>query len=110
MPNGDTVTRAQAENINARSEGFTSNYDRRQSYAAFKATPSYQETRDAAKERGTSVRDFHTLGARVQSEYRHNDNKYDRMDKSPNGALAQYLVSIGRRSETADYAVGDSPK
>ena len=56
-----------------------------------------------------SMRDFKELQARLAADYKRADNKYNRLDKSPDGALAQYLVAIGRRSDTADYAVGDSP-
>lgn len=110
LSNGQTVSRSTAENIYARSAGFGGNYERKQGYRAAKGSRAFNETKEQAKARGTSEREFTEAAARLQAEYKRNDNKYDRIDKSPNGALAKYLTSIGRRSATADYAVGDSPK
>jgi hypothetical protein len=94
----------------ARSAGFRSNYERKQGYRAAKQSRNFGETKEQARARGVSERDFTETAARLQMEYKRADNNYARIDKSPDGALAKYLVAIGRRSETADYAVGDSPK
>ena len=110
LSNGQTVPRAMAENLYARSAGFRTNYERKQGFKKAKQSRNFDETKSQARQRGVSERDFTETAARLQAEYTRVGNKYDQMDKSPDGALAKYLVSIGRRSETADYSVGDSPK
>jgi len=108
LSDGQTVTRASAERLYAQSQGYRSNYERKEAYKEIRK-PGYENAREQASERGMSMRDFKELQARLAADYKRADNKYNRLDKSPDGALAQYLVAIGRRSDTADYAVGDSP-
>ena len=110
LGNGQIVSRATAENIRAQSAGFQSNYERKQGFRAAKQSRNFEATKEQAKAHGVSAREFTENAARLQAEYKRTGNDYSRIDKSPNGALAKYLVSIGRRSETADFAVGDSPK
>jgi hypothetical protein len=92
----------------AQSQGYRSNYERKEAYKEIRK-PGYESARDLASHTGVSKREFKEIQARLAADYKRADNKFDRLDKSPNGALAQYLVAIGRRSDTADYAVGDSP-
>jgi hypothetical protein len=107
---GQVVSRATAENMYAQSRGFRNNYERKQGYRAAKQSRNFGQTKAEAKRHGTSERNFTEAAARLQMEYKHAGNNYAHIDKSPGGALAKYLVSIGRRSETSDYTVGDSPK
>jgi hypothetical protein len=108
LSDGQTVTRASAERIYAQSKGFRSNYERKEAFKEIRK-PGYESAREQARHTGISKQDFKNAQARLALEYKRADNRFDRIDKSPNGALAQYLVAIGRRSDTADYAVGDSP-
>jgi hypothetical protein len=92
----------------AQSQGYRSNYERKEAYKEIRK-PGYESARDLAAHTGISAREFREIQAGLAAEYKRADNKLSGLDKSPNGALAKYLVAIGRRSETADYAVGDSP-
>jgi hypothetical protein len=110
LASGQVVSRATAENIYAQSRGFRSNYDRKQGYRRAKQSRNFSETKAQAARHGTSERDYTEATALLQNEYARVGNKYDRMDKSPTGAIAKYQIAIGRRDENAVHNVGDSPK
>jgi hypothetical protein len=110
LGDGRTVTRQTAENMHAKERGYTSDYERRQAFKESKAHGGYERDADRARGQGISTREFNERRAALYADYKRNDNNWRGIDKSPNGPLAKYLVAMGRRSESADYAVGDSPK
>lgn len=111
LNNGDIVSRATAENMFARERGYTGNYQRRQAFQTMK--PSEKNLRDAERngigdtprERRENAREAED---RLRANYANANNDYRQLDKSPNGPLAKYLESIGRRQVGADYAVGET--
>jgi hypothetical protein len=107
LPSGETVSRARAESMYAQERGYRSNYERKTAFRTMKQSAKYEQERAAAP---VSGREYDEARARLAAEYKREGNDYQAIDKSPNGPLAKYLVAIGRRSETADYRVGDSPK
>jgi hypothetical protein len=112
LSDGDIVTRSAAENMFAQERGYTGNYQRRK---AFRNQPLSRTNLKDAERKGPAdtVRErreeYKEAEDRLRAAYANSDNKYDRLDKSPNGPLAKYLESIGRRSAGADYAVGETP-
>lgn len=115
LNDGRVVTRSEAENIYARSRGFRSQYERKRAYRGMKQARRYQRDQDDARTnfrrqgREFSKRDYDEARARLQADYARHGNSWRDIDKSPDGALAQYLVTQGKRSDTAQYAVGESP-
>ena len=115
LASGEIVPRAQAENLFAQGRGFHGNYERRQAYRQMKEARRYEsdliEAQRNLQRRGRhfSKREYDNARARLQAEYMRNGNSWRDIDKSPEGALAKYLEETGRRSERAEYDVGDSP-
>jgi hypothetical protein len=115
LNDGRVVPRAEAENIQARRQGFAGNYERRQAFRQMKRSPGYQrDVREARtnrerRNREFSKQDYDNAKARLQAEYIRNGNSWQDIDRSPDGALAKYLEESGRRSEQAEYNVGESP-
>jgi hypothetical protein len=66
---------------------------------ALAAGRNRREVEDAALAVRLEAKRHHAAGRRV-SQYQ---------DRSPDGPLARYLTSIGRRPVGADYPVGDTP-
>lgn len=111
LSDGSIVSRTTAENIYAQEKGYRSNYERRSAYGQMKSDrESYERGKEQAQERtGISGRDYDEARAALANDYRRAGNDYRQIDKSPNGPLANYLVAIGRRSDTDAHMVGDSP-
>lgn len=103
LPDGSIVPRQAAENLTARTRGFTSEYSRRLSFRHSKARKDYQAGLQRAQSLGISRADYDNARALVHEDYRLNGND---MDKSPDGPLADYLKKIGRRSESEARWVG----
>lgn len=111
LNNGETVTRASAENMFARERGYRSNYQRREAFRTMQ--PSEKNMREAERngvgdtprERRENAREAED---RLRANYANANNDYRQLDKSPDGPLAKYLESIGRRRIGADYAVGET--
>jgi hypothetical protein len=109
LTGGQVVTRAQAEQIYAQGQGYRSNYERRQVSRMTRSSNRYDSDYQAARRRtGISRQDFTEARNKINREYSRNGNSWQGIDRSNEGPLAQYLVAIGRRSESADYAVGES--
>ena len=106
LAGGTVVARAAAENLYARSQGYRSNYSRRQAYQASKAESTYQEGLETATANGYSAREYNEMRARVSEDRAVNGRD---MDRTPGGPLAQYLTMIGRRTENDTWNVGESP-
>jgi hypothetical protein len=107
LPDGRTITRSAAENMEAQKRGFRSNYQRRQIFRGMKEQKSYGRDLQRAKERGVSKETFDRLRSQYELDRQHGTSN---IDKSPDGPLSQYLKAIGRRSDSAaDWPVGDSP-
>lgn len=107
LADDSTVTRATAENLFARERGYRSNYQRKR---AFQKSPPNEKAMREAERKGIDRETAKEAEDRLRADYANNSYNYRNIDKSPNGPLAKYLESIGRRSSGADYAVGDSPK
>lgn len=109
LADGTTVKRQEAENLFARQHGFRNERERRQAtssagFKAFQRRPGYQRAIKEAQIAGRSKAEANAAFAR----YYQNETQNSR-DTSPDGALAQMLVAMGRRSPASQYAVGDSP-
>jgi hypothetical protein len=109
LGDGRRVSRQTAENIYARSREFRSDYERRQAYRQSKQAPGYSRDQIKAGTSGVSRRDYDEARALYFADKMRNGGDSRQVDHSPDGPLANYLVAIGRRRNTADYAVGDSP-
>jgi hypothetical protein len=115
LTDGRIVTRAQAENIYAESRGFRNNYERKVSFRGMKEARRYdadfRDARQNLERRGRTItrQQYNDARARLQAEYIRNGNSWRDVDKSPDGPLAKYLEETGRRSERAEYDVGESP-
>lgn len=110
LNDGRRVSRAEAENIYAQSRGFRSNYERRAAFRAARESRSFdKDYREARQRTGITKTEYTEAYGKLRREYAAKDGDWRQIDKSPDGALAQYLVSIGRRSAGADYTVGESP-
>lgn len=108
-PSGGQISRQAAENLFARSHGFGSEYERKSAmqstgFKAFRGRPTYTDSWNEAKAAGTSKAEFNAAMARY-----HANPSVNRNDNSPDGAKAQMLEAMGRRSPGADYNVGESP-
>jgi hypothetical protein len=108
LSSGETVTRAAAENMAARAQGFSTNYERRQAFKSMKATRGFERARAEAMRHGASRQEADNAYARLMADYKNNSNDYRRIDKSPDGPLAQWLRATGRKSDHT-YTVGESP-
>lgn len=108
LSDGSTIPRAAAENMAARAQGFQSNYERRQAFRGMKSTRGYERAREEAIRHGASRQEADNAYARLMADYKRNDNDYRRIDKSPDGPLAQWLRATGRKSDQT-YTVGESP-
>lgn len=111
LGNGETVSRSTAENMFARERGYTGNYQRRQ---AFRIMGTSEENMRKAEQKGIGDtprerrENAKEAEDRLRANYANANHDYRQIDKSPNGPLAKYLESIGRRTVGADYAVGET--
>jgi hypothetical protein len=104
LADGRTVPRATAENMHARGLGYRGNYERRQAYRDIGGAGKAREISSRASDPDAAIRAYRDL----QRDYRDNGNDYRQIDRSPDGPLANYLRSIGRKTDTV-YYVGESP-
>ena len=104
LADGSMVSRSQAENMFARDRGYRSSYERRQTHRIAGGARRVRDVTKGAPDPDQAARDYREL----QRDYARNDNDYRNIDKSPDGPLARYLRSIGRKTDTT-YFVGESP-
>lgn len=106
LNSGQIVSRADAENRYAQSQGYRSDYERRQAYRESRESKVYEKELQAARDRDISRAEFREVHAKMMHDYRQHGSG---MDRSPNGPLAQYLEAMGRRQTGLDYNVGETP-
>jgi hypothetical protein len=108
LASGRTVPRATAENMYARGLGYRGNYERRQAYRDIGGASRAREVSGRARDRGTDP----DTAVRAYRDYlrdlQRNDYNPNRVDKSPDGPLANYLRSIGQKTDYT-HTVGETP-
>lgn len=121
LATGRTVTRATAENMNAQALGYPNEYTRKKYRALSRGDKNYaaqraEALRNAGVRAGATPREqraaLRKLGfdeTRARLKYDYAVNGKDGYSKSPDGPLARFLQAMGRRSQAADYVVGESP-
>lgn len=114
---GETMSRARAENDNARRFGFNSDYQMKKWSRAVRGNDRVRDHLPDARENGFSPAEFRAYAGKLAEDWdraqreaeRSGGKPSDYQDKSADGPLANYLAAIGRRDFGADYAVGDTP-